>query len=430
MKVPSSCDIFCVVIDNYGDIGVSWRLARQLSAEYGIAVRLWVDKLAALQRIWPPMDAERAIQRISIEGGVEVEVREWTSTWSPVEPADVAIEAFGCQLPVEYVHAMVARVPQSLWINLEYLSAEDWVADCHGLSSPQSLPLLAGQPSSPLIPQAASQAIPRLTSQLTPQLTPQPQGNLSKYFFFPGFTADTGGLLRERDLLQRGQAFQADPGARDDFLARCGLGELVSDVREASAAPALLVSLFAYEDAPLRGLFDAWSKSNGPIVCLVPEGRLLDAVGRFFGAARPEVGTLFRQGALTVGILPFLAQDEYDRLLWSCDINFVRGEDSFVRAQWAARPFIWHIYPQEDEAHLVKLQAFLDRYRATLSPDAGAALAGFWRAWNGKGEIGAAWHALIPWLPALRAAAPAWPAEQASRGNLAAALVQFCANHV
>ncbi|MBY0444112.1 MAG: elongation factor P maturation arginine rhamnosyltransferase EarP, partial [Burkholderiales bacterium] len=36
-------DIFCRVIDNYGDIGVCWRLARQLSFEHGFAVRLMVD---------------------------------------------------------------------------------------------------------------------------------------------------------------------------------------------------------------------------------------------------------------------------------------------------------------------------------------------------------------------------------------------------
>jgi uncharacterized repeat protein (TIGR03837 family) len=180
----------------------------------------------------------------------------------------------------------------------------------------------------------------------------------------------------------------------------------------------------------LLELLDAWSKSSGSIVCLLPEGRLLDTVGRFFGSGRPGVGALLRRDALTVAILPFLAQDEYDRLLWSCDINFVRGEDSFVRAQWAARPFIWHIYPQEEGAHLVKLQAFLDRYRATLPPEAGAALADFWRAWNGMGKIGTAWNILAPWLPALREAVPTWPTEQAARGNLAAALVQFCANHV
>ena len=46
-----SWDIFCTVVDNYGDIGVCWRLARQLAAEHGFAVRLWVDDLASFARL-------------------------------------------------------------------------------------------------------------------------------------------------------------------------------------------------------------------------------------------------------------------------------------------------------------------------------------------------------------------------------------------
>jgi uncharacterized repeat protein (TIGR03837 family) len=397
MKVPASCDIFCTVIDNYGDIGVSWRLARQLAAEYGIAVRLWVDRLAALQRIWPTVDVARPVQHICIQGEsrrAEVEVREWTAAWEAVEPAAVAIEAFGCRLPPEYVQAMAARVPRSLWINLEYLSAEDWVTDCHGLASPQ------------------------------------PDVDLPKYFFFPGFAAGTGGLLLERDLPRRRQMFQDDPAAPARFLADCGLGELSAELPVVQAEQGLLVSLFSYRDIPLTGLFDVWSKSKRPVVCLVPEGRLLDAIGEFFGTARPAGGAVLRRGALAVAVLPFLAQDDYDRLLWSCDLNFVRGEDSFVRAQWAGRPFVWRIYPQAEGAHLLKLQAFLDLYSASLPPRPGAALADFWRAWNGCGDIADAWRALEPWLPALRDAAPGWPTLQAERGNLAAALVLFCANHV
>lgn len=401
MKVPASCDIFCTVIDNYGDIGVCWRLSRQLASEYGIAVRLWVDNLAALQRIWPEADAAQSSQQVA-----GVVVRQWTAAgasgvpWSSVAPAALVIEAFGCQLPLLYIEAMAQRAPQSLWINLEYLSAEEWVGDCHGLASPQ------------------------------------PQGHPPKYFFFPGFAANTGGLLRERDLLQQRQAFQREPAAAARLFADWGLADLPAG---------LLVSLFAYENRALPKLLDAWSRSGQPVVCLVPEGRLLGVIEGFFGGAKSKPRDVRQRGALTVAVLPFLRQDEYDQLLWSCDINFVRGEDSFVRAQWAARPFVWHIYPQPESAHWPKLEAFLDRYRATLEglgavydksraplpADASRALADFWRGWNGGGEeIATAWQALEPWMPALREAAPVWPDEQATRGNLAAALVQFCANNV
>ena len=41
-----SWDVFCRVVDNYGDAAVCWRLARQLADEHGARVRLWIDLLA------------------------------------------------------------------------------------------------------------------------------------------------------------------------------------------------------------------------------------------------------------------------------------------------------------------------------------------------------------------------------------------------
>jgi uncharacterized repeat protein (TIGR03837 family) len=59
---------------------------------------------------------------------------------------------------------------------------------------------------------------------------------------------------------------------------------------------------------------------------------------------------------------PFLSHDDFDDLLWSCNLNFVRGEDSWIRALWAGKPFIWQPYIQENNIHLIKLKAFLSRY--------------------------------------------------------------------
>jgi uncharacterized repeat protein (TIGR03837 family) len=126
-----SWDIFCRVIDNFGDVGVCWRLARQLAGEHGLAVRLWVDDLAAFRRLCPAIDAGRAVQ--SWQG---VDIRLWPEPFPEVEPAGVVIEAFACELPERYVRAMAARVARPRWINLEYLSAEAWVGECHGLASP------------------------------------------------------------------------------------------------------------------------------------------------------------------------------------------------------------------------------------------------------------------------------------------------------
>ncbi len=378
-----SWDIFCHVVDNYGDAGVCWRLAQQLTREFGLRVRLWIDDLSVLKKFRPEIELHCAQQ---ISAGVTV--CHWTQPLrQPVAAADVVIEAFACELPDAYRAAM--RTRRSLWINLEYLSAEKWVSGCHGLPSPQ-----AGHS--------------------------QENSTLKKYFFFPGFRPDTGGVLGERDLSQHRRAFQSAPRARAEFLRRFGIDAL---------APATRVSLFAYRDAPIARLLQIWSAQSAPTVCLVPEGQPLAAVAKFFGEDL-RAGATCTRGALTVAALPFLAQDDYDRLLWSCDINFVRGEDSFVRAQWASRPFVWQIYAQVDGAHWPKLDAFLDLYCAEMAPSSSATLRNFWHAWNGDGDIDAAWRAYAEAVPELDAAAEKWALRLESGTNLAAALVQFCANQV
>jgi len=373
--MKATWDIFCSVVDNYGDIGVTWRLARQLVAEHGLAVRLWVDDLNAFTPMCPGADASAAQQW---QHGVEV--RQWPVTWLPVAPADVVIGAFACQLPVAYVEAMRARATPPLWLNLEYLSAEDWVEGCHGLPSPQ------------------------------------PNG-LRKVFFFPGFTGKTGGLLRERSLLARRDAFQQ--GERQAFLQGLGVNP---------EAGTLLVSLFAYENPQLGNWLDALASGAQPCHLLVPQGRVVAGLSQWLGEAALPVGSVRKRGALTVQVLPFVSQDDYDRLLWSCDFNAVRGEDSFVRAQWAGQPMLWHIYVQDENAHWEKLEAFLAHYRHGLSDDADAALLGLWRAWNMDRDMGQAWQVARRHWPELQQHARLWAARQAAQPDLATALVHFYRN--
>ncbi len=370
-------DIFCAVVDNYGDIGVSWRLARQLAVEHGLKVRLWLDDLASLQAILPEISVALELQ---IAAGVEV--RQWTSPFPPVEPAEVVVEAFGCELPPSYVSAMAELDRQPVWINLEYLSAEKWVGEYHGLSSPH----------------------PRLP--------------LLKHFFFPGFTPETGGLLAERGLGQRRRAFQGSAERKQAFWQSLGL----MPPRKEECR----VSLFGYENPALPGLLAAWSASPTLITCLVPEGRLVAGVASFLGQPEVDCDSEHERGNLTVRVLPFMDQVRYDDFLWACDCNFVRGEDSFVRAQWAARPFVWHIYPQQEDAHWVKLQAFLERYCAGLPADAASGVRDFWQAWN-KGEgAGEAWPGFWRHRAVLERHAEQWADDLLSQGGLAANLVQFC----
>ncbi len=128
-------DIFCRVIDNFGDIGVTWRLARQFSQEHNFAVRLWVDDLQAFQRICPAVAMQVDWQ--TIEG---VQIARWYDEFvvtADLVSADVVIEAFACQLPESYIDLMRSK-QKVLWLNLEYLTAEPWAAECHALPSLQA----------------------------------------------------------------------------------------------------------------------------------------------------------------------------------------------------------------------------------------------------------------------------------------------------
>ncbi|MFA4970455.1 MAG: elongation factor P maturation arginine rhamnosyltransferase EarP, partial [Sulfuritalea sp.] len=215
---------------------------------------------------------------------------------------------------------------------------------------------------------------------------------LVKYFFFPGFDETTGGLLRERDYDARRSRF--DEAA---FRAEFGLPPRIANE--------LVISLFSYENPVLPELMTAWAASatpDRPIRVLRPGGREATEI----------------HGNLSVHPLPFLPQPRYDEVLWASDLNFVRGEDSFVRAQWAGSPFVWQIYPQAENAHLVKLEAFL-----AIHP-AGAQLRAFWQAWNGAGILD--WQGFAASLPALRAPMRQWAQTLAARPDLAGKLVQFC----
>lgn len=366
-------DIFCRVIDNYGDIGVCWRLARQLANEYPLRVRLWVDDLTALTRIWP--NATTAPQQWLDK----VDVRSWGEHFAGVEAGDVVIEAFACELSADYLAAMKGRATPPCWINLEYLSAESWVEDCHGMQS------------------------------IHPSL------GLKKTFFFPGFTAKTGGLLREAGLLDE----------RERFLANGEKSRLLQELSIPQRPQSLLISLFGYENPAVGSLLDAWQAGYQPVTCVVPAGKILASVNAHWSSAL-AAGDCVELGALTLAVIPFLSQQQYDQLLWACDLNFVRGEDSFVRAQWAAKPLIWHIYSQEEDAHLDKLDAFLTRYTQGLPESQIEAITDLWHRWNQGQDCTDAWTQWLGNYPNWLSHSKDWCQRQDLLGNLAANLTHFC----
>ena len=375
MVSPKSCDIFCSVVANYGDIGVCWRLARQLANEQGLQVRLWVDDLRSFGKLCPELDVELDVQLCR-----GVEVHHWGAVFAAIEPADLVIGAFACEISKSYIEAMASRQPKSVWMNLEYLSAEDWVEGCHQLPSPH-----------PTLP-------------------------LSKYFFFPGFTAKTGGLLLEHDLLARREAFQSDASAQAEYWHSLGVPQRVDGE--------LRVSLFGYENEAMEALLTAWERGSHLVTCLLPEGRALPQVATFFGASTASAGDVWQRGNLRVHVLPFVEQEQYDLLLWSCDVNFVRGEDSCVRAQWAAKPFIWQIYPQHDGVHLEKLEALRRLYTAGLPEVTAQVVQDMWLSWNGGQDVAITWRDFVAQRMVLTKHGMGW-ARRLSQNSLALNLLDF-----
>ena len=347
-------DIFCKVIDNFGDIGVSWRLAADLATR-GQRVRLWVDDASALAWMAPA-------------GCEDVEVLAWPAMLDPVDlakldisPCDVMVEAFGCDIAPEFIaycaYKTGATASKPLWINLEYLSAEAYVERCHTLPS---------------------------------LVTSGPGSGRTKWFFYPGFTLKTGGLLRETSLEVRQQTFD-----RSAWLASHSI-----DLKDTA-----LVSLFCYEPPALKRLLRQFSRhglDGQPVHLLIASGRPALAVQAALKTLGSELNALTaaaetqrnysicdgidlqrnqnQHSLLSISYLPLLTQAGFDELLWACDLNFVRGEDSVVRAIWAGKPFVWQIYPQDDGAHSAKLEAFLNAMAAT------PAVRSLHQLWNGSME--------------------------------------------
>jgi uncharacterized repeat protein (TIGR03837 family) len=246
------------------------------------------------------------------------------SVCSALPCADVWIEGFGCDMPSGFVAHFTNRVSaedivaRPLWINLEYLSAEAYVERNHRLPSP----VLFG-----------------------------PARGWTKYFFYPGFTPGSGGLIR--NAVADAAPSHAHP-------------------TPASAKGVRQVSLFCYEPEALPALLTSLGQDGRPSQLLVAHGRATQAVRGLL--ARDD----FRlPGNMQVEYLPTLSQTQFDALLGRCDLNLVRGEDSLVQAIWAGKPFIWQAYPQTDAVHRAKLDALLDWLQAD------SAVRDVHRAWNG-----------------------------------------------
>ncbi|KPN71307.1 elongation factor P maturation arginine rhamnosyltransferase EarP [Neisseria sp. 83E34] len=359
-KKSPVCWLFCTVIDNLGDIGVSWRLAQILSRESGISVHLWLDDIHALRTLCPnlPDALPCNYQGISLypwQPGKNAEHLD------KAPPPDLVIETFACDLPENVLNAI--RTRQALWLNWEYLSAESWAEAMHGKPSPQT----DGQ---------------------------------QKYFWLMGFTERSGGLLREKNYAELVQ-YQAE-----DFRKSLCLSE--------KTAPEWL--LFGYESPVWSQWLHTWQQSKYPITLLLAGKQVIQSLQRS-GALPAEAlqrnGDIFQTGTVKLVRIPFIPQSDFDKLLHLCDGAIVRGEDSFIRAQFAAKPFFWFIYPQEENAHIEKLHAFWHKAAADWPEPLKQAHQSLSDELNGANVLSAevrqaAWQTLISNLPTWQKQAEKW----------------------
>ena len=356
-------DIFCRVIDNFGDIGVCWRLCADLAGR-GQRVRLWLDDGSALKWMAPGALEE---QHANLTVNPWLEAMD-SQGLEDLEPANVWIEAFGCDIPPLFISRYRQHNGTApIWINLEYLSAEPFVERSHTLPSP----VMSG-----------------------------PAKGWTKYFYYPGFTGKTGGLLREPWVQER-QTLTSE-ASKAAWLQKFGVtwrGEK-------------LISLFCYASAPVNRLLESLENFGEPVRLLVTEGQAKTAVQKVQRERN-------QPRSFDMSFLPLMSQTDYDQLLGACDLNFVRGEDSLVRALWAGKPLVWQIYPQEDGAHHAKLHAFLDRMEAPAS------LHQWHQSWSGLTHQDSLQTLNPPLLAEWQSTAEAFRGHLKSQPDLTQQLIEF-----
>lgn len=311
--------VFCRVIDNFGDVGVSWRLCQGLLCEANWPIVLWIDDLDALQTLVPETKLNQNIQQIKgiwVVHWIDERVDEFLPIITARHEPSWVIETFACDLPEAILPTM--KTHTQLWLNLEYLTAENWAKDMH--------------------------------------MMPSLQGNgLSKYFYFLGFDDKSGGLIREQDYEAQKKAFETHQ---------------YQIFRESLGLPAekngLSVFMFAYENPCFAHWFTSWHDTHCQMELLISSECIWQSLSQVSGIRHEQY---IQWGQIKAYRLPMVAQAQFDALLWLADLLLVRGEESFVRAQLAGKPFLWHIYQQEDYVHLDKLHAFWQPIAHQMTPE-------------------------------------------------------------
>ncbi|MGL5000169.1 MAG: elongation factor P maturation arginine rhamnosyltransferase EarP [Cetobacterium sp.] len=310
-------DIFCEIIDNFGDIGVVYRLAKEFKSIYKneIKIRVFLNRLDEFLLI---NKKAKNIEWQEIDG-IEYLTNEYLAkNICTFSPANVIIEAFGCNVLEEYLEK--AKDESTLLINLEYLSGETWIEGIHLMESPIG------------------------------------NKNLKKYFYMPGFKENTGGVIVDRLFLNR----KNDVSKNREYY----LEKYLPQFRDKDY---FIGTIFSYEKN-FKPLLNSLLKNNKNNCLLILGEKSKDSVREILKDISIEYSEkeIVEHENIKIKFMPFLEQEEYEELINLAHYNFVRGEDSFVRALLTGKPFVWHIYLQEDMAHMDKIRGFVERYREVL----------------------------------------------------------------
>lgn len=309
-------DIFCEIIDNYGDIGVVYRTAKELQKIFPKSkIRAFLNKLDEFKKINSQV---LDLPSQNIDGIEYITFDYLRDNANELLTAQVIIEAFGCQIPEEYME--IAYDNSELLINLEYLSAEDWIEDFHLQSSPLG------------------------------------RGKLKKVFFMPGFTEKSGGVIADSNYLERIQRVLENK----EFYKK----KYLSDIEDRENK--IVGTLFSYEKN-FTPLLEDLKKLDKDVVILAMGEKIQDSLRKILkNFSIEDFRNSLKYGKIEIRFLNFLNQEEYEELINIVDFNFVRGEDSFIRAVLTGKPYMWHIYCQEEYAHMDKIEGFLDKYRRVI----------------------------------------------------------------
>ena len=309
-KPRQAIDIFCAVVDNYGDAGVCLHLARSLAKD-GHQVRLFCDEMQVLNTIVDQEDHQLT----------NLSLLAWTKPLKNYRPYSIVINAFCCDFD-EGVKAGLSQHPGYILLNLDYLSAEDWVESYHTTSAYMN--------------------------------------GLEGFFICPGFTPYTAGLNIDKDFVARCITTLNQAGTLFWHQQRHQNPSELTPKLSLLPDQEQVVSLFSYQNPALEPIIQSLKNKTTPTHLKVFSGLALDNLNKIIHHQLKVGDTLKLRKSLTIEVLPMLQHHQYDEILLTSTLNIVRGEDSIVRAMHTGKPFLWQIYPQKESTHIVKLEAFLD----------------------------------------------------------------------